>query len=123
MVTRLGASQTISRMCCPILSQPTPFITLLCALCKRCRNASIEFSNINIVQECRVAQPSFNQLGVFNEQVLTRAAHARILAAQCSHEYSRLAVVIKLVMNRSLRADGALVQADGGQDGLVEAVF
>lgn len=103
--------------------QATPLITRLGTLRKRRRNATIELRDINVVQEFRVSQASLDQFWILDKQILARATDTWILAAKRRYKHGRLAVVVELVVNRALRADSTLVQADGSEHGLVEAVF
>lgn len=93
----------------PVPRQPTPLITRLGPLSKRCRNTPIELRDIHIIQKLRIPQTRLDQLGILDEQILTRPTHAGILAAQRGHENRWLAVVVELVVDRALRPDGALV--------------
>lgn len=107
----------------PVPHQSTPSITLLRALRERRRNTPVELRHVDVIKETRISQSSLHQLGVLHKQILARPTHTRVLAAQCSHKNRRLAVVVKLVVDRSLRTNGTLVEPNGGEHGLVEAVF
>lgn len=110
-------------MSSPIPNQSTPLIALLSPLRKRRRDTPIKLRHIHIIQETRIPQSSLDQLRVLNKQILARATHTGILATQRRHKHRRLAIVVELVVDGTLGADGTLVETDGREDGLVKAVF
>lgn len=94
-----------------------------CALGERGGDAVGELGNVDALEEGRVAEIGVDEVRVFDEEVGSGSGDTRVFGGEAGDEDSGFAVVVEFVMNRTLRADGALVEADGGEDGIGEAVF
>lgn len=89
-----------------------------------CRgNTAFKGSEIDIVEILGISEVSVDEVRILREQCLCGSLHARIFATESRHENGGTAIVVEFIMYRALRANGALVQAEGGDDAVVVAVF
>jgi len=93
---------------------PTPHQTLLRSQRKGRRDRRLERCEVIPIDLRREAERGVEDRGIDAEEVLRDRARARILIAQARDEDGRLAVIVELEVNASLREDCALELGEGG---------
>lgn len=102
-----------------IIRNITPLIALERALRKRSWQLRPVIRNVHVRQPARVGEVGLHDLRGVDEEVLGCAGDAGVFARQGGDEDGGLAVVVEFPVEGALRADGGLVEADFGVDGLI----
>ena len=101
----------------------TPVQAFYGTICKRLRNALSKLPNIGMVQEIREPQIGIHNIRVQREEILPHSTQPGVLIAKRRYKNRRLAIIIELEVNTSLRQYRPLIQLQRRAHLRLQAIF